>query len=287
MLLLLLAVLFALSACSRARPELGTADYASLHLSKSCSAADRPGPAGGVDRLITRHDIPFSVRTPVNYNGTLAHPLLVVFAPGGYHRFASEDFYGLTREATAAGFIIAYPDHLKLSMRAFEELGQVPALVTARWCVDSNRVYFLGHSDGGTTAAAVTFLGASEPRPRAVAISAAGIRRQDLEQYACPAPMSVLVVHSRTDELFALPAYGKDPAGWWAACNGCQSVPGAVDGEGCVEYGGCALAVRTRYCEGHTPHRQWSVPTAALLAFFAGSIASEGSRSAQSFAPSP
>ena len=283
----MLAACFALNACSRAPVELGVADYASLHLRKSCSAADRPGPAGGVDRITTRHDIPFSVRTPINYDGTLAHPLLVVFAPAGYQRFASEAFYGLTHEGTAAGFIIAYPDHLKLSMRAFEELGQVPALVTARWCVDSSRVYFVGHSDGGTAAAAVTFLGASELRPRAVAISAAGIRQQDLEQYACPQPLSVLVVHSRNDELFAPPSYGKEPARWWAACNRCQPVPGAVDGEGCVEYGGCAPAVRTRYCEVDTPHRQWSVPTAALLAFFAGSTAPAGSRSAQSFAPSP
>jgi len=283
--LVLLAVLSLLSACSRTPPQLGAADYASLHLRKSCSAADRPGPAGSVDHIASPYDIRVSVRTPVNYDGTLAHPLLVVFAPAGYHRFASEDFYGLTRAATAAGFIIAYPDHLKLSMRAFEELGHVPALVAARWCVDSNRIYFAGHSDGGTASAALAFLGTSELRPRAVAISAAGIRRQDLEQYACPPPMSVLVVHSRTDEMFALPAYGKDPARWWAACNKCQPVAGAVDKEGCVEYGGCAPTVRTRYCEVQTGHRQWSVPDAALFAFFAVSTEPAGSGAPHGLAP--
>ena len=282
--LVLLAVVSALSACSRA-PPLGAADYASLHLRKACSAVDKPGPAGSVDRITNRYDIRVSVRTPVNYDGTLAHPLLVVFAPGGYHRFASEDFYGLTRSATAAGFIIAYPDHLKLSMRAFEELGHVPALVAGRWCVDSSRIYFAGHSDGGTTSAALAFLGTPELRPRAVAISAAGIRRQDLEQYACPPPMSVLVVHSRIDELFALPAYGKDPARWWASCNKCQPVPGAVDQEGCVEYDGCAPGVRTRYCEVQTPHRQWSVANAALFAFFAGPTEPPGSSSPHGLAP--
>ncbi len=117
--LVLLAVLFALSACSRAPPQLGIADYTSLQLRKSCSPGARLGSTGGVDRISAGHDISVSVRTPINYDATLAHPLLVVFAPGGYHRIASEDFYGLTREATTAGFIVAYPDHPRLSMQAF------------------------------------------------------------------------------------------------------------------------------------------------------------------------
>jgi polyhydroxybutyrate depolymerase len=281
-----LAALFALSACSRTA-QLGVADYASLHLRKACMRAERPGPAGGIDRLMTRHDIPVSLRTPVNYDPTLAHPLLVVFAPGAYDRFASEAFYGLTREATTAGFIIAYPDHVKLSLRAFEELGQVPALVAIKWCVDSSRVYFAGHSDGGTPSAAVTFLGKSALPPRAVAISAAGIRREDLQQYACPPPLSVLVIHSRSDELFTPPAYGEDPARWWAACNKCELVPATRDRDGCVEYNGCALAVRTRYCEPQAGHRQWPVRNAALLAFFSAPTEPAGSASSQRLAPPP
>ena len=46
----------------------------------------------------------------------------MLFAPGGKHRYESERFYALTRPATGAGFIVAYPDHLRLSLRAFEEL---------------------------------------------------------------------------------------------------------------------------------------------------------------------
>ena len=283
--LVFLAGLYALSACSRVPPELGIADYASLHLRKSCSPGDRLGSAGGVDRISIGHDISVSVRTPINYDGTMAHPLLVVFAPGGYHRIASEDFYGLTREATTAGFIVAYPDHRKLSLQAFEQLGQVPALVAGKWCVDSGRVYFAGHSDGGTTSAALTFLDTSELRPRAVAISAAGIRRQDLEQYACPQPLSVLIVHSRRDELLAPPEYGKDAAQWWAACNKCRTGPGAMGEDGCVEYGGCAHAVRTRYCEVETAHRHWSVPNTGLLAFFATTTGPAGVGSSPGSAP--
>jgi len=191
-----------LAGCSRAAPELGTADYARLRLPAACAPDEKAGAAGATDRLHTEHGVAYSIRTPSNYDPVRAHPLLVVYAPAGRHRFTSEAFYRLTGAATAAGFIVAHPDHLKLSLRAFDELGQIPALVAQRWCVDRARVYLAGHSDGGTTAAALAFLAKSRLPPRGVAISAAGIRAQDLQSYACPSPLSVMIVHSRADALF-------------------------------------------------------------------------------------
>ncbi|HXX12581.1 MAG TPA: poly(3-hydroxybutyrate) depolymerase [Burkholderiales bacterium] len=232
------------------------------------------------ERVTTPGGVAIGVRAPGNYDGTLAHPLLVAFAPAGYGRSASERFYGLTREATAAGFIVAFPDHLPLSRHTIDELGRVVGAVAASWCVDSSRVYLAGHSDGGTVSAALTFLGTSVPRPRAVAISAAGIRREDLDQYACPDPVGVLIVHSRRDERFPPPAYGRDASRWWAACNRCQPVPGAVDGEGCIEWSGCANAVRTRYCEVDTNHAEWPIRSPVLLAFFLASKPGPGVASA-------
>jgi hypothetical protein len=104
--------------CSRAAPELGAADYAALRLPAACALNEKPGAAGATDRLRTAHDIAYSIRTPRNYDPSRAHPLLVVYAPAGRHRFASEAFYRLTGAATAAGFIVAHPDHLKPSLRA-------------------------------------------------------------------------------------------------------------------------------------------------------------------------
>src|SRR5262249_28878795 len=222
-----LAACAALAACSRAPPAVGTADYAALHL-KACSPSREGRSAGADEQVATPGGIAVAVRAPGNYDGTLAHPLLVAFAPAGYERSASERFYHLTRDATAAGFILAYPDHLPLSRRTFAELGHVVAAVAASWCVDTSRVYLAGPSDGGTASAALASRG-TVPPPRAVAISAAGIRGEDLERYACPEPVSVLVVHSRRDERFPPPAYGRDASRWWAACNRCQSVPSAAD----------------------------------------------------------
>ena len=217
--------------------------------------------------MLTNHAIPFAVRTPANYDATLAHPLLVVYAPAGRHRFASEAFYELSRQATSAGFVIAFPDHLKPALRAFDELGQVPGLVGRQWCIDRERVYLAGHSDGGTTAAAVTFLGKSALAPAAIVVSAAGIRKQDLDAYACPPPVSVMVIHSSNDTLFPLPEYGKDAARWWAACNRCEARGEPQPGGRCERFAGCAAGKITLYCETTEGHRHWPALNAELLAF--------------------
>jgi polyhydroxybutyrate depolymerase len=256
-----------LASCSRAVPELEAADYAALRLPAACARSEKPGASGASDRLRTVSGIAYSIRTPSNYDPTRAHPLLVVYAPAGRHRFASEAFYRLTAAATAAGFIVVHPDHLKPSLRAFDELGRIPALVAEGWCVDRGRVYLAGHSDGGTTAAALAFLGKSQPPPRGVAISAAGIRAQDLQRYPCPPPLSVMVVHSRADAPFPPPAYGEHAARWWAACNRCEPTA-ARDEDGCAEYRGCAPGARTRYCETDTAHQDWPGVNRAIVRFF-------------------
>lgn len=258
--------LLGLAACSP-QPELGTADYAKLDLPARCAPGEKPGPPGATDRVLTSHAIAFAVRTPANYDATLAHPLLVVYAPAGRTRFASENFYELTREATSAGFVVAFPDHVKPGLRAFDELGQVTGLVAGQWCIDPRRVSLAGHSDGGTTAAAVTFLGKSSLAPGAIVVSAAGIRKQDLDAYACPPPVSVMVVHSRNDALFPLPAYGRDAAQWWGACNHCGSPGEPQPGGRCARFRGCAAGKIILYCETSEGHRRWPPLNAELFAF--------------------
>ena len=99
--------------------------------------------------------MPFNVRTPANYDRTIAHPLLVVYAAAGNNRYETERLTGLTTEATARGFIIAYPDHLRLSLPVLEELATIPALVASKWCIDETRIYLTGQSDGGMAADAI------------------------------------------------------------------------------------------------------------------------------------
>ncbi len=246
-----------LAACEREPAVLGDARYATLQLPAQCAADPLSGEAGAIDALQAPSGAGFSVRTPRNYDPTRAHPLLVVLAPAGHDRHRSERHAGLTTSATAAGFVVAYADHVKLTMAAFPQLGEIPAAVAQRWCIDASRVSFVGHSDGGSSAAAVAFTNASTIPPAAVVVSAAGLREDDLRQYSCAPGVDAMIVHSRADTRFPLPEFGRKPAQWWAQCNRCSPQPGPADADGCVEFTDCVAGVRVRYCEVTTMHEQW------------------------------
>jgi polyhydroxybutyrate depolymerase len=132
------------------------ADYID-RLAAGCQPGSKPGSAGASDDEETDDGIRFSVRTPTNYKDTVAHPLLVVYAPAGRDREETEEFTYLTREATAAGIIIAYADHRKLSPEEAVRLAKIPKAVEEKWCIDSKRIFLTGHSDGGTTTMAIAF----------------------------------------------------------------------------------------------------------------------------------
>lgn len=271
-LLLAIVVLVISSACSPDTKDLGTAEYERLHFAARCTAGEKAGAAGATNDLLTSDNVRFNVRTSRNYDARLAHPLLIVLPPAGYPRNSSEKYYDLSRAATGAGFIVVYPDHLGLSERAFAALGKIPAIVSARWCIDERRVYFAGHSDGGTSSGAIAFRGTSQPAPRALVISGAGIRGQDLSRERCPAPTSALIIHSVRDERFPPPEYGVLAAGWWASCNRCSQQVMHSELPGCIEYARCKA--RTAYCAVDTPHTAWPPVNATVLKFLgAGSPA--------------
>jgi polyhydroxybutyrate depolymerase len=258
------AALALLCACSEEPAVLGDADYARLNLPVACGRDQ--GSAGATNALQTSAGLGFSVRTPRNYDATRAHPLLVVLAPAGFDRFRSERYANLTTAATGAGLIVAYADHARLAMGTFAQQGEIPAAVARVWCVDPARITFAGHSDGGSSTAAVTFFGKSSPPPAAIVVSGAGIRRQDIAQYACPAPVSVLILHSRNDTRFPLPEFGTGPAQWWAQCAGCAATP-EVSEQGCIEYTGCRAGSRVRYCELSSAHEDWPPAEDEMLRF--------------------
>lgn len=258
----------ALAGCEPEPPRIFAADYANLDLPALCEPSPDDGTRAAAEPLETAQGIRYLVRAPANYDPTRGHPLLVVYAPAGFQHRGSEHYARLTPEATRRGFVVAYVDHRPLSFAWFEALGQVPALVSRHWCIDPERITLAGHSDGGTTATAVAFLGTSTPPPAAIVSSGAGIRKQDLDAYPCPAtPPSVLVVHSAEDRLFPVPDYGVGAARWWAACLHCAPTPGERDTDGCVEYAGCADAARVRYCEVRGDHARWPGVNATMLDF--------------------
>ena len=247
-------------------PQLGRHAYSNAPSAEPCPLGERRGPGGMSDDEQTEHGIKYTVRTPANYNPRILHPLLVVYAPAGSSRFRSERLTDLTFAATAAGFVVAYADSRRLSLAVIPELGTIPRLIAKKWCVDERRVYLTGHSDGGTVALALALLDETRHIPTAVAPSAAGFRRTDLETFPCPETLSALIMHSANDHLF--PGYGAETASWLAGCNKCRAGSVEEDENGCVSYSGCRANSKTIYCEGTGAHRQWSPLNTALLSFF-------------------
>jgi polyhydroxybutyrate depolymerase len=245
---------------------LGEAVYAVDNTTRHCEPGTKPGHAGASNDEQTSAGIRYMVRTPVNYNSSIAHPLLMVYAPGGRNRYESEKYIYLTQEATAAGFIVAYADHRKMSTEAIVELAEIPGLIEKKWCIDKKRIFLTGHSDGGTIAMGIAFINGTKHIPAAIAPSAVGIRGEDLKEYHCPNPLPVMVMHSSHDTLF--PGYGKEAIQWWAACNGCETASSVIDADGCVTYRGCKNNVTTRYCEGTGRHPEWPGKNKAIIDFF-------------------
>jgi polyhydroxybutyrate depolymerase len=245
---------------------LSEAVYAVNDRTLHCEPGIKPGTVGASNDEKTLAGIRYMVKTPSNYNANIAHPLLMVYAPGGRNRYESEEYMYLTQEATGAGFIVAYADHRAMNPETIEKLAEIPGLIEQKWCIDHKRIFLTGHSDGGTAAMAIAFLNGTKHIPAAIAPSAAGIRGEDLKTYHCPHPLPVMVMHSSQDTLF--PGYGKEAIQWWAACNGCDATPPVKDAGGCVTYRGCKNKVTTRYCEGVGSHSEWPGNNKAIIDFF-------------------
>jgi acetyl esterase/lipase len=130
---------------------------------QTCSAREAPQ----VDSITIEDGLKINVRTPANYDRTRAHPLLVAFPPGGFGRLASESYYSMTAAATERGFIVAFPDSRPLSKSMVELYSKVADAVAAQWCIDRERVVFLGHSDGASASYGISLLEGGALQPRA------------------------------------------------------------------------------------------------------------------------
>ena len=264
---------FLLSACALPESELSNASYPE-GATPACAPDAKAGTAGKTDELLTERGIRYFVRTPLNYDNRIAHPLMMVFSPGDRSGLGTEWFTGLTTEGTRQGFVVVYADNRPRRLPALNrplakewilELGTIPALVATQWCIDLDRVFLTGHSNGGTISTALALLEESSLRPAAIAPSAAGFRGEDLTPFACPAPLPVLVMHSRNDKVF--PGYGAETVQWWKQCNQCSDKVQALGG-GCNSFPECKNNASTVYCEGERRHTVWPERNNRIISFF-------------------
>ena len=205
-----------------------------------------------------------AVVAPSDYDPRHPYGLLVAYPPAGYDARSTEWSYGLTGPATAAGWVVAYPDHAPLSRAGIAAQAAVPAAVASRWCIDPERVALVGHSDGGTVAEGAAL--SRQPtalRATAIVASAAGIDGRDLVAEGCPAaPPDMLIVHNPADQRF--PGYGAQAAAFWADCLMCPGPPEAPEPGRCTEAPACASGARLRHCAVTERHER--LPDLAALA---------------------
>jgi polyhydroxybutyrate depolymerase len=230
----------------------------------ACQSIARPGPAGELRRLDggTR----YRVRTPTNYDSSYPHPLLVVLSAAGANASRTERYTHFTPAATQQGFVVAYVDHHVMSVQAITDLGRVVRDVAGRWCIDRERVFVAGHSDGGTAATALALLPETRVEVRGIAVSAAGFRTEDLRQLGCRGPIPAMVTHGANDQLF--PGWGEQAAKWWAACNGCKPLSQPVQGRPeCQAYEQCPKSAPVLFCELPIAHETWPDLQALMIGF--------------------
>ena len=237
-----------------------------------CEPGSRTWPAGSLDDQRTADGFSFNARTPDDYDPTVAYPLLMVYAPAGANAAVTEGFTGLTAPALEAGYIVVYAQHVSpRSAEAVAPLGAMAAEITEKWCVDRDRVYLTGHSDGGSISTIIALFDQAGFAPAAIAPSAAGISAGLLNTLDCPGKQPVMVLHSINDTLFSpSEGFGEDAAAWWAACNACDTGSGPSDIDGCVSYDNCADDAEVLYCEQTGGHGSWPDMNAEMLAFFGG-----------------
>ena len=101
---------------------LSETEYTGSTDTRQCDSGTKSGHAGASDDEQAPTGIRYMVKTPANYNATIAHPLLMVYAPARTNRHESENFVSLTQEATAAGFIVAYADHRAIVLKRSRSL---------------------------------------------------------------------------------------------------------------------------------------------------------------------
>lgn len=276
------ALAFALAACSDDAPlpppsstgvvgatvGAGGAGGAGSPLPVDCAAGERLGPPDGAVGLTTAEGTAFNVRVPSSYQPTVAHPLIVTFSPRVQDDTpeALEAFTGLAPDALARGYLIAFVewfDPVDASLR--QDADTIRERIAAEWCIDPARVYYTGHSDGGSMSTLLPFL--HDAPVAAVAPSAAGIEGGAGAFLGCDDAVPALVIHSADDEVFPVPPHGPGHADHYASCLGCGA-PGGLDDDGCVTYPDCPVGAEVLYCETTGDHYAWYGLNDVMLDFF-------------------
>ena len=246
---------------------------------QDCAAGSRTGPKNSVDERKTAGGVGYNVHTGHGYGkseGTEAFPLIVMYAGLGDDQDDDEKKVDLGELAWKRGYILVYTGHFAVYDQPGEEKKMTASVadaasvvtdVAADWCVDLERVFLLGNSDGATIASEIVLGEHLAPAPRALVVNAVGTSESYLEEkYSnrCPPSIPFMSMHGSLDEVFPIKdGYGRDVTDFWADCNGCEPyttdpVTNFPQEDNCVHYV-CPFGAPVIYCQSYVDHGDWGM----------------------------
>ena len=244
---------------------------------KASSTTGGPAPAASTTQLVTTTAVPdcvglaavtsgqhtfdhqgverrYELALPTDYDGLRAAPMVVNFHGHGFSAEQHDSNTSMSKLGTRRGFVVVSPDSnsepASWNVRAdpdrdddFEFIHSLVAELLTKLCVDPDRVYATGHSNGSVFAA---YLVCSEPYEFAGVAMVAGTAL-----WLCPPDVqpSVMAIAGTADN--TNPYDGDEDTGGsvvevvgsWATHNGCALDPASsepVAGVDELRYSGCA-----------------------------------------------
>ncbi len=226
------------------------AQQAKTFPSKECESAIENMPS--VFNGKTAKGFSYSLKTPLNYESEKAWPLLIVFSPS-VNASIMERYTGLTGSVTEAGFVIAYVDSVRMNIETIKSLVEIVDDIEKNFCIDKERVYLTGHSDGATISQALNLFPETRNYFSGFISSAGGFRESDLETFECSENKNVMLLQNEGDSHFK--GFSSSALNWWLSCNACNE-KNRRESDGCVYYQECANG-RLVFCEQPGNHLSW------------------------------
>ena len=263
-------------------PAQATQDAASMQhpsgsVSEGCGIAEVPAAGekrievGGVERE-------YIVGLPENYDPN--RPYRLVFAwhgLGGSAAMIARNWYGMQAFANDSAIFISGQALESAAQGGFtswyipgqSDIPYVRAMLEwARlsYCIDNERVFSVGMSNGGMMSNIVGCELGDEFRAIA-AMSGGGPRGYAMTP--CTGQIAAWISHGNQDSNVPF-SYGLASRDYWLDSNGCDTATTAAQIGPCVEYEGCQDGYPVQFCEFDGGHMIPSYSGEAAWAFFAG-----------------
>ncbi|MEM9068948.1 MAG: hypothetical protein AAGE52_10595 [Myxococcota bacterium] len=195
----------------------------------------------------------FFVSVPEGYDSSRPHRLYIAVHGTGWSGEMIRPYYDIEEVPGGGDELFIYPDrdpsrsNLETTGEAADEdlayFDEMMEWVTSRYCIDTSRIFAMGHSGGGNW---VTFLSchrgdvlrAVVPTGTGGAWWYSGLGPGDVS--GCRGPVPALVVHGRMDSIIPYDPWGLETLDYFRTLNGCGEGTGAIlEGTDCALMAGC------------------------------------------------